>query len=60
MGGDITSFASHPTTKGLSSVTFLGGYVVSVAGVSNYVRTPIATLPAANVAVEAAAGRALI
>lgn len=43
--GPATSFATHPITNGLSSVTFTGGYPVSDLGGASSTRTPIAFLP---------------
>ena len=43
--GPVTSFAMHPITAGLTSVTFTGGYAVSDLGGVTSVRTPIAFLP---------------
>jgi hypothetical protein len=58
----ITTFAAHPITVGLSSVTFAGGYVVSPETASSYVRTSIASMPAgaAAYAIEASNGRAFV
>jgi hypothetical protein len=48
--GPVTSFAAHPVTMGLSSVTFSGGYLVGeVAGVSGGMNTVTATLSAGPV-----------
>lgn len=43
--GPVTQFAAHPTTTGLTSVTFTGGYGVSDLGTAGGTRTPIAFLP---------------
>jgi hypothetical protein len=43
--GPVTSFATHPITAGLTSVTFTGGYAVSDLGGMTSTRTPIAFLP---------------
>ncbi len=60
--GPVTTFVAHPITSGLASVTFNGGYVVSASGPTNYKRTPIASIPAGNVAwaIEAVSGRAFV
>lgn len=62
INGPVTTFVPHPITKGLTSVTFNGGFVVSAPGASSYTRTPIASLPAGNVAyaIQAVGGRAFI
>lgn len=62
VSGPVTTFVSHPITKGLTSITFAGGYVVSAPGSSTNVRTPIASIPAGNVAwaIEASKGRAFV
>jgi hypothetical protein len=44
-GGQVTDFATHPITAGLTSVTFNGGYEIADLGGSASVRTPIAFLP---------------
>jgi hypothetical protein len=50
--GPVTMFASHPTTSGLTSVTFLGGYTVGpVAGITGGVDTVTASLSAGPVAI---------
>jgi hypothetical protein len=41
----VTSFATHPITAGLTSVTFAGGYAVADLGGTASTRTPIAFLP---------------
>jgi hypothetical protein len=63
--GPIISFATHPVTTGLTSVTFLGGYAVSDLGGSASTRTPIAFLPdgantTAAVAIQMGKGRAVV
>ncbi|APR77175.1 Hypothetical protein A7982_02522 [Minicystis rosea] len=45
LNGPATSFATHPITAGLTSVTFAGGYPVADLGGSGSTRTPIAFLP---------------
>jgi hypothetical protein len=45
INGPVTSFATHPITAGLTSVTFAGGYAVSDLGGSGSTRMPIAFLP---------------
>jgi hypothetical protein len=46
LSGPVTTFATHPITAGLTSVTFNGGYAISDLGGTNSTRTPIAFLPA--------------
>jgi len=62
--GPATSFANHPSTAGLTSVTFTGGYSVADLGGSASTRTPVAFLPGSNVVVglaaQMAAGRAFV
>jgi hypothetical protein len=65
MWGPVTSFATHPITTGLTSVTFTGGYAISDLGGTASTRTPIAFLPSmpaatAGFAVQMAAGRAFV
>ena len=62
VNGPVTTFVAHPITKGLTSITFAGGYLVSAPGSSANVRTPIASIPAGNVAwaIEAGKGRAFV
>jgi hypothetical protein len=65
LSGPVTSFARHPVTAGLTSVTFLGGYTVSDLGGSASTRTPIAILPdnattTVGVAIEMGKGRAIV
>jgi len=43
--GPATSFAAHPITRGLSSVTFTGGYPVADLGGSSSTREAIAFIP---------------
>lgn len=44
--GPITRFVTHPTTAGLSSVTFAGGYYVGeLAGATGATNTVVATFP---------------
>jgi hypothetical protein len=45
LNGPVTSFAPHPITAGLTSVTFEGGYEVADLGGTASTRTPIAFLP---------------
>jgi hypothetical protein len=63
--GPANSFAMHPITQGLTSVTFTGGYAVTDLGGSSSVRTAIAFLPgtppkAASFAVQMGSGRAFL
>jgi hypothetical protein len=44
LSGPVTTFATHPITAGLTSVTFNGGYAISDLGGTNSTRTPIAFL----------------
>jgi hypothetical protein len=61
--GAVTTFATHPITAGLTSVTFNGGYAVSDLGGSASTRTPIAFF-SGNVpvgyAIQMGAGRAFV
>jgi hypothetical protein len=41
----VTTFAIHPTTKGLTSVTFAGGYAITDLGGTASMRTPVGFLP---------------
>jgi hypothetical protein len=61
LNGPVTSFATHPITAGLTSVTFAGGYAVSDLGGSGSTRTAIAFLssPVAY-AVQMGSGRAFV
>ncbi len=45
LNGPVTMFAMHPTTVGLTSVTFAGGYAVTDLGGTASTRTPVAFLP---------------
>lgn len=61
----IESFATHPVTTGLTSVTFIGGYAVSDLGGSGSTRTPIAFFSdtaktTVGVAVQMGKGRAVV
>jgi len=63
--GPVTKFATHPTTTGLTSVTFTGGYPVSDLGGVTSTRTPIAFVqgtPEVTVgsAIQMGAGHALV
>jgi hypothetical protein len=63
--GPVTKFATHPTTAGLTSVTFTGGYPVSDLGGVSSTRTPIAFLPGTpeatvGSAIQMGAGHALV
>jgi hypothetical protein len=60
--GPVTSFATHPVTEGLTSVTFDGGYLVSVTSVPGGTSTVIGSIPAGPVAYahERADGRAVV
>jgi len=63
--GPVMSFAMHPISTGLTSVTFTGGYAVSDLGGAAGTRTPIAFLsstPAATAAfaIQMGAGRAFV
>jgi hypothetical protein len=61
--GPVTMFANHPTTTGLSSVTFEGGYTVGpVNGVTGGSNTITASLSAGPVAIaqERGSGRAYV
>jgi hypothetical protein len=66
LSGPVTSFATHPITAGLTSVTFEGGYAISDLGGTASTRTPIAFLPSGSatvnvgVAVQMAEGRAFV
>jgi hypothetical protein len=61
--GAVTTFAPHPITAGLTSVTFNGGYAVADLGGSASTRTPIAFF-SGNVpigyAIQMGAGRAFV
>jgi hypothetical protein len=43
--GSVTTFAAHPITTGLTSVTFAGGYAITDLGGAIGTRVPIAFLP---------------
>ncbi len=60
--GPITNFATHPVTAGLTSVTFLGGYVIADSGGAGGTSTPIGTIAAGPVvfAHERGKGRAVV
>ena len=63
--GPVLSFATHPITAGLTSVTFQGGYAVSDLGGSASTRTAIASLPdtaktIAGIALQMAKGHAVV
>ena len=65
LDGPVQSFATHPVTAGLTSVSYLGGYAVTDLGGSASTRTPIAFLsgaPKANVAfaIQMQKGRAIV
>jgi hypothetical protein len=64
LSGPVTSFALHPVTLGLSSVTFQGGYAVTDLGGIASKRTPIAFLPDDNAiagfAVQLGKGRGVV
>jgi hypothetical protein len=64
----VTTFATHPITTGLTSVTFEGGYAITDLGGTATMRTPIAFLPVAadggllpvGYAIQMASGRAFV
>ena len=58
----VTMFAAHPVTAGLSSVTFLGGYLVADLGGSSGTSTAIGSIAAGSVAFahERGKGRAVV
>jgi hypothetical protein len=62
LNGPVTSFAAHPITQGLTSVTFNGGYAVADLGGGSSTRTPIAYIgtPAVAYAIQLGAGRAFV
>jgi hypothetical protein len=66
LSGPVTTFATHPITAGLTSVTFDGGYAISDLGGTASTRTPIAFLPqgSGNVpvgyAIQMGAGHAFV
>ncbi len=62
LNGPVTSFASHPTTVGLTSVTFAGGYAVTDLGGNGSTRTAVAFISSTPVAyaIQLGAGRAFV
>lgn len=62
LNGPVTTFATHPITQGLTSVTFNGGYAVGDLGGGSSTRTPIAFLgtPAVAYAIQLGTGRAFV
>ncbi len=62
--GPITSFATHPMTVGLTSVSFVGGYTISDLGANGSTRTAIAFQPGSSspvgYAVELGLGRGFV
>jgi hypothetical protein len=63
LNGPVTSFAPHPITTGLTSVTFEGGYEVADLGGTASTRTPIAFLPGpvtVGMAVQLGSGHGLV
>lgn len=65
MSDPIETFAMHPVTVGLTSVTFQGGYPVTDLGGSESTRTPIAFFSDANqttvgIAVQMGKGRGVV
>jgi hypothetical protein len=66
INGPVTSFATHPITAGLTSVTFNGGYAISDLGGTASARTPIAFLTesggsvAVSYAIQMGSGRAFV
>jgi len=62
MDGPVTSFVVNPMTKGLTSVTFQGGYGIEELGGASSSRTPIAFLNSENVAyaIELGQGHAFV
>ncbi|MEZ4221312.1 MAG: hypothetical protein R3B13_10345 [Polyangiaceae bacterium] len=58
----VTTFATHPVTQGLTSVTFLGGYLVADAGGTSGTSTVIGSISAGPVAYahERGKGRAVV
>jgi hypothetical protein len=63
--GPATTFAMHPITKGLTSVTFTGGYAITDLGGASSVRTAIAFLPSTparpvSFAIQMGSGRAFL
>ncbi len=62
LNGPVTTFANHPITAGLTSVTFTGGYAISDLGGGTSTRTPIAFLGSDTVgyAIQYASGHAFV
>ena len=62
LNGPVTTFATHPITQGLTSVTFNGGYAVADLGGGTSTRTPIAFLGTTAVAyaITLGSGRAFV
>jgi hypothetical protein len=66
LNGPVTSFATHPITAGLTSVTFAGGYAISDLGGAASTRTPIAFLSPGGTqvnvgyAIQMGSGRAFV
>jgi hypothetical protein len=65
LSGPVTTFATHPITAGMTSVTFEGGYGISDLGGVASTRTPIAFLPGTpevtvGLAVQMGSGRAFV
>ena len=62
LNGPVTTFATHPITQGLTSVTFNGGYAVGDLGGGSSTRTPIAFIgtPAVAQAIQLGSGRAFV
>jgi hypothetical protein len=60
--GPVMTFVPHPTTQGLTSVTFVGGYAVSDLGGTASSRTAVASIGSTTVgyAVTMGAGRAFV
>ena len=57
VNGPVTTFVPSAVTAGLTSVSFVGGYVISDLGGTATTRTPIASLPAGNVGYLVKAGQ---
>jgi hypothetical protein len=59
LNGPIGNFAQHPITRGLTSVTFLGGYLVSeIDNPGGATRTLLGTIPDGNAAYAVELGQA--
>ncbi len=62
--GPITTFAVHPMTAGLTSVSFVGGYTISDLGAGGSTRTAVAFQPntsnAVGYAVQLGLGRGFV